>query len=605
MRLLADMKIRLKLVLLLILFSAGITLYAFYAFKTIRTVKITGTAYNHIIMNKDLVADILPPPSYIIESYLTVYQLLIEENVQKRNELEMYFHSLENSYMDRHTFWEEHLPEGEIREDMLSGAYDPAVDFFNIADTDYFPAINAENHEKAQELLRGPLETAYQKHRQYIDKIVTLSNAQSSRIETQTGRLLKQTNMNMIGLLLLILTVTIILGIMIGQSISEAAERTLVRFKDIAEGNGDLTKRITVTSRDEIGLMSLYLNKTMDRIAYLVLSVKKETELLNGIGSRLSSNSSETAAALNQISATIMHIRDQNSQQESDIQEMQKTLSSMTDKIGSLNTHIEKQAADVTESSASIEQMVGNIRSVSDIVQKNTFSMEQLTAASQTGKTEVDQIGPLVQSMLKDSETLIEAGEIIQKLAEQTNLLAMNAAIEAAHAGNAGRGFAVVADEIRKLSEDSGSKGKQISDALKRLKDSMDSISVALSSAFSEFDTVFMLTQVVKDQNSVIKDAMREQTEGGATLLTAIQEINEITFDIKNSSAQLLAGTRETLGSMKKLAEMGTDITTSMNQMSTGTVDINSAVREVSVMSEQNNTGIRQLSNEVNKFKID
>jgi methyl-accepting chemotaxis protein len=277
----------------------------------------------------------------------------------------------------------------------------------------------------------------------------------------------------------------------------------------------------------------------------------------------------------------------------------------MTDKIGSLNTHIEKQAAAVTESSASIEQMVGNIRSVSDIVQKNTFSMEQLTAASQTGKTEVDQIDPLVQSMLKDSETLIEAGEIIQKLAEQTNLLAMNAAIEAAHAGNAGRGFAVVADEIRKLSEDSGSKGKQISDALKRLKDSMDSISVALSSAFSEFDTVFMLTQVVKDQNSVIKDAMREQTEGGATLLTAIQEINEITFDIKNSSAQLLAGTRETLGSMKKLAEMGNDITTSMNQISTGTVDINSAVREVSVMSEQNNTGIRQLSNEVNKFKID
>ncbi|MCK9169929.1 MAG: methyl-accepting chemotaxis protein [Treponema sp.] len=599
-----NIKIRTKLLMLFILFFTGMILYAFFSFKTINAVKITGRTYNNIIRNKDLVADILPPPSYIIESYLTIYQLAAAQTVTKRNELETYFQGLEKDYMARHAFWEKDLPEGEMRTDMLSGAYDPAVEFYHIADTEFIPAVNSGDLEKAEELLRGPLESSYRTHRLYINRIVSQANTQSTIIEHTTKKVLALANRQMIGLFILIFTIASAFIIMINMSISGAAEKMLVRFKDIAEGEGDLTKRVTVTGKDEIGRMGFYLNKTMEKMTSLISSVKNEADALGGIGSTLSANTTETATALNQMTGTITHIKEQNMHYTGDIQEMEQTLSGMAGQIENLNTHIENQSADVTESSASIEQMVGNIASVSEIVKKNTVSMEELAQASEKGKNAIDRIVPLIESMVENSENLIEAGTVIQNIAEQTNLLAMNAAIEAAHAGDSGRGFAVVADEIRKLSEDSGMQGKHISEALIELKNLTDSLSEASTAAFSQFDTVFKQTVTVKDQNTVIRDALREQTDGGTSLLSAIKEINEITSEVKTSSAQLLAGTQNMVTAIKQLTERGSDIMDGITEMSSGTEEINRAVIEISAMSVRNNDSIGKLSLEVDKFKI-
>jgi methyl-accepting chemotaxis protein len=599
-----NIKIRIKLLLLFIFFLAGMTLYVFFSFKTINAVKITGMTYNNIIRNKDLVADILPPPSYIIESYLTIYQLASAQTVNKRNELETRFQELEKEYMTRHTFWEKELPEGEIRTDMLSGAYDPAVEFYRIADTEFIPAVNSCNQKKVEELLHGPLESTYRTHRLYINRIVSQADTQSTIIEHKTEKILVQANIQMIGLFILIFIVAAVFIFMINISISGAAEKMLVRFQDIAEGDGDLTKRITVDGKDEIGRMGFYLNKTMGKIASLIRSVKDETNVLDGIGSTLSANTTETATALNQMTGTITHIKEQNIHYTGDVQKMEQILSDMAGQIENLNTHIESQSADVTESSASIEQMVGNIASVSEIVRKNTSSMEDLAQASEQGKNAMDRIVPFIESMVKNSENLIEAGNVIQNIAEQTNLLAMNAAIEAAHAGESGRGFAVVADEIRKLSEDSGIQGKHISEALIELKNLTDSLSEASTAAFSQFDTVFKQTVTVKDQNTVIRDALREQTDGGTSLLSAIKEINEITTEVKTSSAQLLSGTQNMLSSIKELTETGSHIMAGMTEMSSGTEEINRAVIDISAISIQNNNSIGRLSQEVNKFRI-
>jgi methyl-accepting chemotaxis protein len=604
MNVIKNMKIRTRLVLLFALFFSGILFYAFFASRILTSVKITGKTYNEIVMNKDLVADILPPPSYIIESYLTVYQLSIEDKVTKQQELENYLAQLEQEYLKRHAYWDKTLPESEMRSDMLNGSYDPAVEFYKIAREEYIPAVNSGDHEKVEALLRGPLEQAYRTHRLYINRIVTQSNSNNMVIEHKTAKLLVKANYEMIGLLLFIIIITSLFGMYISQTISRPAQETLLRFQDIAEGEGDLTKRVKINGKDEIGKMGFYLNKTMEKIANLIHSVKVETESLGSIGGTLSANTTETASALSQITTTIVHIREQNNSHTSGIQNMEKTLSGMTNQIARLNEHIETQAADVTESSASIEEMVGNIKSVSDIVERSSISVDELTAASEKGKKEIDRIVPLIKTMVQDSENLIEAGKVIQKIAAQTNLLAMNAAIEAAHAGDSGRGFAVVADEIRKLSEDSGTQGKHIAQSLQQLKNVTDTLSNTSASVFSQFEAVFNQARIVKDQNGVIRDAMREQAAGGTTLLITIKEINDITYEVKNSSAQLLNGTEQTLGAMKELSEMGNKIMTGMTEMSSGVEEINLAVREISDISTRNTDSIRELSTEVDKFKI-
>ena len=228
------------------------------------------------------------------------------------------------------------------------------------------------------------------------------------------------------------------------------------------------------------------------------------------------------------------------------------------------------------------------------ILQKNSVSVDELARSSELGKKEIDQVSQIVKSITKDSEGLREASAMIQNIANQTNLLAMNAAIEAAHAGDFGKGFAVVADEIRKLAEDSNNQGKKISDDLEKLKTSIDLCYGASTAALNQFEIVFELTRLVKDQESIVKNAMTEQSVGGASVLNAIRQINEITYDVKNNSSLMLSGSKNVLQ----------EITNSMNEMSSGSEMVNTSTKDVARMTEDNKDRIDILSQSVSKFSL-
>jgi methyl-accepting chemotaxis protein len=375
-------------------------------------------------------------------------------------------------------------------------------------------------------------------------------------------------------------------------------------LRDISEGEGDLTKRIDNKSKDEIGDLSRYFNLTLEKIKNLVLQIKKQADILSGIGQDLSSNMTETAAAVNEITANIQSIKGRVINQSASVTETNATMEQVIANINKLNEHVENQADTITKRSAFIQAMVNNINSVNQTLVKNLENVKILKEASEIGRSGLQEVATDIQEISRESEGLLEINAVMENIASQTNLLSMNAAIEAAHAGEAGKGFAVVADEIRKLAESSGEQSKTIGTVLKKIAGSIGKITAAADNVLNKFEAIDSGVRTVSDQEEGIRKAMEEQGDGSKQLLQGTTNLNNITQQVKSGSDEMLEGSKEVLSESQKLEKITQEITGSMNEMASGAEQVNIAVNNVSQISVQNRDAIDTLIHEVSRFKV-
>ncbi len=365
---------------------------------------------------------------------------------------------------------------------------------------------------------------------------------------------------------------------------------------EISKGEGDLTKDLPIRGSNEISDLSNSFNIFQGKLSLIINKTRTSfTKLLN-ISDSLSASSIETASSINEITANISSIKKEIDKQSDASDVTAETIKAVNVNVTTLFKRIEEQFKHIQGSSSAIEEMVANIKAVSGIVGNLSREYQGLLSASENGKKQLDRVKETVTKITQNSERLEETNVIIANIASQTNLLAMNAAIEAAHAGDSGKGFSVVADEIRKLAEKSSKQSRETKSMLREIASSIKDTATASSDAEKAFEIVTDRLKATTVLEKQIYTAMEEQTTGSTQILENLSGINESSVSVRESANSIMKLNEKITMEIKALNEISAEVRGSMEEITIGTQEVNIAISSISDMSIKN----REISQEAN-----
>ena len=400
------------------------------------------------------------------------------------------------------------------------------------------------------------------------------------------------------------IAIALVLTLLLGKSIAKPIVRIVGSFKELAEGEADLTKSLVAGRNDEVGDLAKDFNRFIAKLREIVVSLKAAQDELERAGGELRASSSETSGAAAQIYESVSRVGEKSQRQSESVASASSAVEEIAKNIESLEHLISEQAASVTQASASIEEMVGNIGSVTSSIDKMADEFASLSSAAEEGMSIQEATGARITQISERSETLLEANSAIAKIASQTNLLAMNAAIEAAHAGDAGKGFSVVADEIRNLAETSSEQSHTIGAELAQVRKEIEGIVVSSRDTAASFSRVM---QKLADTDRIVqevKSAMSEQKEGSTQVLEALKAMNEITSNVRSGSKEMGAGNETILVAMSGLRDTASEIQKSMEEMAGGVKAITASARKVTEIAEGTAGTIGRMEDAIGRFKV-
>ncbi|HEY3308351.1 MAG TPA: methyl-accepting chemotaxis protein [Desulfuromonadaceae bacterium] len=508
------LSLKIKLVGTCILIAFGIIVLTVTMRISTEKIKVNGPVYQDIVRGKDLIADILPPPEYIIESYLVVLQAMAEKDASIIPVFQERLKKLHTDYDDRHKYWDKELPEGKIKTLLLDPSYKPAVAFYDTAEKEFFPALAANNHTLAEKLLHDVLSPAYEAHRKIIDEIVTLSNAENAETEKYSAVMLRKSTIAVVTIGLLFFAIVLAIFFFLIRSIT-----------------------------GQLGGDPHYVAEIARKVADGDLSINVATE----------GDSQSVLGAMREMVANLRRIVSQVSQSADSIATASNQLHSSAEQIASGAEEVANQA---TTAATAGEEMSATSGDIAQNCQMAAEGGQRASQAAQDGtyvvNATVQVMGRIAEQVSTTAQTVKNLGArsdqigqiigTIEDIADQTNLLALNAAIEAARAGEQGRGFAVVADEVRALAERTTRATREIGEMIKTIQDETKGAVTAMEQGVHEVET-----------------GTGEASRSGQALQQILVQINDVTMQVNQiatAAEEQTATTSEISNNMMQITEV-------------------------------------------------
>lgn len=380
--------------------------------------------------------------------------------------------------------------------------------------------------------------------------------------------------------------------------------RQIAVLTDISEGEGDLTITLDESARDEFGELGKRFNIFLIKLNHILQTVRTSMTNLESASDTLAANAVQTSAALNQITANIESVKGMITNQSASITETSASVEQINKNVASFHENVQRQGKEVEGTVAGVRQLSTDINILGDKVASATKLFADLRKESTEGRAKIDLVIQLIQDISGKSDSLLETNQVISAIASQTNLLAMNAAIEAAHAGDAGKGFSVVADEIRKLAETTAVQAKDIAAMLEGIKNQIDQISNAGITSGTSFATISQQILSTGELQSGIQESLKIQTESNKHTLETFESIQHLSAEIRGGSREMTQGTETILDEMTRLVQLSTQAQQSMTEISAGTMEINEAVQIISDLSRETRQAVLEVRQETDRFKL-
>jgi|GEM_PF-629178 len=366
----------------------------------------------------------------------------------------------------------------------------------------------------------------------------------------------------------------------------------------------DLSDRVEVLNFDDGGRVAAAFNRYAESLKKMLV------EIIASLGSQEKSTDSlmeetlEVGRKMAAVSKAAAAISSHLSRQSGSVEEVHSSLSNIENRIAALFQAAEDQASGVVQSSAAVEEMVSNLSSISRSMESLGKASNLLLATAGKGKRKISEAVGLIGRISEMSRLLLEANSIISDVSAKTNLLSMNAAIEAAHAGEAGRGFSVVADEIRKLAELSAVQSKEVGSRLKEMKNEVDSVVSAVKASDSGFAEVLELVGAVNNHETEIRGATHEQVAGSRQVLEALELMKSASEVVKNGAWDMKRDSGRITESFRLLVELAGHNEKEASGIVAEAAEMEKALGGVRKLVEDSHSGIGRIMAEVGRFRV-